>query len=168
MSRSEKDALLAVLRDHKGILIKIIRSYCRNADDWKDLEQEIIVQIWKSLKSYDAQYRMSTWIYRIALNVAISHYRRDRKRQYDKPLEEEIFTLAEDKSHDEHKEKVEVLYRFIDQLNEFDKALVILYMEDRSHSDIAAVMGISVSNVGTRLSRIKNRLKTSITQSNEY
>jgi RNA polymerase sigma factor (sigma-70 family) len=168
MSRSEKDALLQILKDHKGILIKIIRSYCKNQDDWKDLEQEIIVQIWKSLKSYDPQYKMSTWIYRIALNVAISHYRRDKKRQGDTPIEDVIFTLTEETSHDEHQEKVDLLYRFIGNLNEFDKAMVILYLEDRSHSDIASIMGITTTNVGTRLSRIKNKLRTSITQSNEY
>ncbi len=131
------------------------------------LEQEIIIQLWKSLKSYDDSFKLSTWIYRIALNVAISHYRRDKKRQDKAPLEEVIFTLTEDTSHSEHHERVEQLYKFIGQLNEFDKALIILYLEDKSHNEIASIMGVTATNVGTRLSRIRHRLKSAFTELNE-
>jgi RNA polymerase sigma-70 factor (ECF subfamily) len=161
VSASEKERFIRIIRDHKGILAKIIRSYCKNPDDWKDLEQEMIIQLWKALKDYDDQYKLSTWIYRIALNVAISHYRRDRKRINDTPLDEAIFQLAEDKYQEEHSERRQLLYDFIGQLDEFDRALIILYLEDNNHKEIGEIMGITETNVSTRLNRIKNKLKTS-------
>ena len=160
MSLSEKERFIGILRDYKGILTKIIRSYCKNSEDWKDLEQEIIIQLWRALKNYDASYKLSTWVYRIALNVAISHYRRDLKRKNDAPLEEALFQVTADPAQEPYTERRELLYGFIDKLNEFDKALIILYLEDNTHKEIADVMGITETNVSTRLNRIKTKLKS--------
>jgi len=159
VSTSEKDRFIGIIRSHKGILAKIIRSYCKNPDDWKDLEQEIVIQLWKSFKQYDERYKLSTWIYRIALNVAISHYRRDLKRKNDTPLEEAIFVLAEDPATQEHQERLKNLYEFINQQNALDKGLLILYLEENTHKEIADIMGVTESNVGTRLNRVKQKLK---------
>jgi RNA polymerase sigma factor (sigma-70 family) len=160
VSISEKERFIGILRDYRGILTKIIRSYCKNSDDWKDLEQEIIIQLWRALKNYDATYKLSTWIYRIALNVAISHYRRDLKRKNDAPLEEALFYVTADAAQEPDAERREQLYGVIDKLNAFDKALIILYLEGNGHKEIAEVMGITETNVSTRLNRIKTRLKT--------
>lgn len=160
MSVSEKERFIGILRDYRGILTKIIRSYCKNSDDWKDLEQEIIIQLWRALKHYDATYKLSTWIYRIALNVAISHYRRDLKRKDNAPLEEALFYVSADPAQEPYSERRELLYGFIEKLNAFDKALIILYLEANSHKEIAEIMGITETNVSTRLNRIKTKLKS--------
>ncbi|MCD9015456.1 RNA polymerase sigma factor [Parachryseolinea silvisoli] len=166
MSLSEKERFIGILRDYRGILTKIIRSYCKNPDDWKDLEQEIIIQLWRALKHYDATYKMSTWIYRIALNVAISHYRRDLKRKNDGPLEEALFHVDADPAQEPYAERRELLYSVINQLNAFDKALIILYLEANSHKEIAEILGITETNVSTRLNRIKTKLKSLFSTSN--
>lgn len=166
MSVSEKERFIGILRDYKGILTKIIRSYCKNPDDRQDLEQEIIIQLWRALKNYDATYKLSTWIYRIALNVAISHYRRELKRKNDAPLEEALFHVTADPAQDPYTERRELLYSFITKLNEFDRALIILYLEANSHKEIAEILGISETNVSTRLNRIKTKLKSSFSTFN--
>lgn len=166
MSLSEKERFIGILRDYRGILTKIIRSYCKNSDDWKDLEQEIIIQLWRALKTYDARYKLSTWIYRIALNVAISHYRRHLKRKNDAPLEEALFHVAADPAEETSRERSEWLYSIINKLNEFDKALIILYLEENSHREIAEIMGMTETNVSTRLNRIKTKIKALFSTSN--
>ncbi|MBT1708408.1 sigma-70 family RNA polymerase sigma factor [Fulvivirgaceae bacterium PWU5] len=160
MSLSEKERFIGILRDYRGILTKIIRSYCKNPDDWKDLEQEIVIQLWRALKNYDATYKLSTWVYRIALNVAISHYRQGLKRKNDAPLEEALFQVTADPAEELYTERRELLYGFITKLNEFDKAVIILYLEANSQKEIAEIMGISETNVSTRLHRIKTKLKS--------
>jgi RNA polymerase sigma factor (sigma-70 family) len=110
---------------------------------------------------------LSTWIYRIALNVAISHYRRDVRRKNDAPLEEALFCVTLDPAHEHDTENRELLYGFIDKLNEFDKALIILYLEANSQKEIAEIMGITETNVSTRLSRIKTKLKSSFSTFNQ-
>jgi RNA polymerase sigma-70 factor (ECF subfamily) len=166
VSLSEKERFIGILRDYRGILTKIIRSYCKNSDDWKDLEQEIIIQLWRALKNYDTTYTLSTWVYRIALNVAISHYRRELKRKNNGPLEEALFHVITDPAEEVYTERRELLYGFITQLNEFDKAVIILYLEANSHKEIAEIMGISETNVSTRLNRIKTKLKSSFSTFN--
>jgi RNA polymerase sigma factor (sigma-70 family) len=165
VSLSEKERFIGILRDYRGILTRIIRSYCKNSDDWKDLEQEIIIQLWRALKNYDATYKLSTWIYRIALNVAISHYRRDQKRKNDAPLEEALFHIADDPAQEMYRERRELLYDIIHKLNEFDRALIVLYLEENSYREIAEVMGMTETNVSTRLNRIKTKLKSLLSPS---
>ncbi len=132
---SEKEWFIGILKENKRILYKVVYAYCHSSEDRKDLEQEIIIQLWKSLKSYNKDFKLSTWIYKVALNVAISHYRRDFKRKkINTPYDGTIFLLAEeDDSAQEHINKTELLYKFINQLDEFSKAIIILYLEDKSY-----------------------------------
>lgn len=166
-SAAEKDDFIRIIKDHRGILYKVIFSYCRDAEDRKDLEQEIIIQLWLSMKHYDEKYKLSTWIYKVALNVAISHYRKDFKRKkVNTSLEEAVFLVAEDDLAEESKSRTELLYRFINQLDAFSKAIIILYIEDNSYKDISEILGISETNVGTKIGRIKKQLKESFSQVN--
>jgi len=159
-STSEKERFIDLLKSNKGILYKITYSYCRGADDRKDLEQEIVIQLWRSLKHYDSRYKLSTWIYRIALNVAISHYRKDVKRQKSNvPINEAIFQIADDDSSKEIEKRDELLAAFISQLDEFNKAIMILYLEDNSYKEISQTLGITETNVGTKINRIKRMIK---------
>lgn len=151
-----------MLNENKGILIKVIRVYCKNSHDWKDLEQEIIIQLWKSFKNYNDKYRLSTWIYRISLNVAISHYRKNRKQQNSMGLDETVFMVTDDDPSEAEHHGRQLLYKFINALDRLNKALIILHLEDHSNKEIAEILGISESNVSTKLNRIKNKFRHTI------
>ena len=152
---------LQLIRDNKGILFKISNSYCRNRDDREDLIQEIIYQLWKSAQSFDANRKFSTWMYQIALNVAISFYRRRQRSGLRIAFggDLHLMELADHPEDPDTEEKIGLLQRFIGEQNELDKALMILYLEERSYREIAEILGITETNVATKLSRIKGRLK---------
>lgn len=148
-----------IIETNKGILLKIARTYCQNPEDRQDLIQEMKVQIWLSLHKFNHQVKITTWLYRVALNVAISFYRKNVNRQNNSiPLSEKAATIPEmDKS--DHEQQLLLLEQFIHQLNDLDKALMLLYLEEKSHAEISDILGISVSNVSTKIARIKERLK---------
>lgn len=156
----KSDTFITVIQTNKGIIYKIASSYSNNSDDRKDLVQEIIVQLWKSFENYNDQYRYSTWIYRIALNVAISFYRKEnRRRKVSNPLSESILNFAETNVTGETDENIGFLQQFISELKEIDKALMLLYLEEKSHKEIAEIIGITETNVATKIGRIKAGLK---------
>ncbi|MGL1885441.1 MAG: sigma-70 family RNA polymerase sigma factor [Reichenbachiella sp.] len=163
MTTSKKE-FIDILKEHKAILYKITRSYCIDPDDRKDLEQEIVIQIWKSLENYNDNYKLSTWIYRIGLNVAISHLRKSGNRKKTlEPIAELTFDLPEDSEEAEIlSERTKILYEVINQLNPLNKALIMLYLDGKSHNEISDIIGISESNVGTKLGRIKSLLQHNI------
>ncbi|MDQ3393791.1 MAG: sigma-70 family RNA polymerase sigma factor [Bacteroidota bacterium] len=158
---AQKEKFVKLINNNKGILYKIISIYCKDLEDRKDLEQEILIQLWKSMPFYNDQYKVSTWIYRIALNVSISFYRKGIKiKKTNTSLTESIFQITEDEGHAEELSKKSLqLQKFIDQLDDFNKAIIILYLEDKSYKEIAEIIGISETNVGTKLNRIKAKLK---------
>ena len=160
-STAEKsDRFISVIQANKGIIYKIANSYCKNDEDRKDLVQEIIFQLWKAFDTYSEQYRYSTWIFRIALNVSISFYRKvSRLHQVYNELPDDILDIAETNDSFEKEEKTETLLLFISELKELDKALMLLYLEEKSTKEIAEIIGISESNVTTRTGRIKAILK---------
>jgi RNA polymerase sigma-70 factor (ECF subfamily) len=148
-----------ILEQHKGILFKVARTYCQNEADRQDLLQEMMIQIWKSLHRYNDNFAITTWLYRIALNVAISFYRKNTHQQNSSlPLTDEMIHIQEEASS-EKQDQLNLLEQFISEFNDLDKALVLLYLEDKSHAEIAEIMGLSVTNVGTKLGRIKEKLK---------
>lgn len=148
-----------VLEAHKLIIFKISNTYCHDPEDQKDLVQEVIFQLWSSFGAYDEQYKLSTWIYRIALNVAISFYRKSSTRQKHLSAVDVSFVQIAQEDTQETSEDVKLLRHFIDQLNELNRALMILYLDGHSHEEIAGILNISKSNVGTKMNRIKNQLK---------
>ncbi|MCE9592944.1 MAG: sigma-70 family RNA polymerase sigma factor [Planctomycetes bacterium] len=151
--------LTDLLRRHAGLIHRIAYAYCRNATDREDVVQEIAVQLWRSRERYDARFAETTWVYRIALNVAISFHRREFEyRERRLPIDAHAITIAA-ASEAQPSEDVELLLRCIDELGAFEKALVLLYLDGNEHAVIAEVLGISVSNVGTKLLRIKDGLR---------
>lgn len=162
---SEKEKFIGLVNENRRILYKVVYSYCSDAEDRKDLEQEIFIQLWKSFRNYNEAYKISTWFYKIALNVAISHYRKDLKRNNSNTsLEEEVFQISEDYSANEQKSNIDQLNTFIAQLDPFNKAIIMLYLDDNSYKEIATALGITETNVGTKMSRIKKQLKEWFTQ----
>jgi RNA polymerase sigma-70 factor (ECF subfamily) len=147
-----------VVDQHKKILYKVCNSYCRNRDDRDDLAQEIIVQLWRSFGNFDERYRFSTWMYRIALNVAISFYRRENRRTRYVISDEEHLLEAIDETKNQP-EEIRLLYEFIEGLDPLNKALVLLYLDGNSYQEIAEVLGISETNVATKISRLKSKMK---------
>jgi RNA polymerase sigma factor (sigma-70 family) len=148
----------ARLEEHKKILYKICNSYCRDRDARDDLAQEIIIQLWQSFGKYDESRRFSTWMYRIALNVAISFYRRERTRTRHVISDEEHVLEAANETESQS-EEMQVLYQFIEGLDPLNKALVLLYLDGNNYQEIAEVVGISETNVATKISRLKSTMK---------
>jgi RNA polymerase sigma factor (sigma-70 family) len=148
----------ARLEEHKKILYKICNSYCRDRDARDDLAQEIIIQLWQSFGKYDESRRFSTWMYRIALNVAISFYRRERTRTRHVISDEEHVLEAANETESQS-EEMRVLYQFIEGLDPLNKALVLLYLDGNNYQEIAEVVGISETNVATKISRLKSKMK---------
>ena len=155
-----KDEFLNLVKENRGIIFKICNSYCPNKNQREDLAQEIIFQLWKSYGTFNNIYKFSTWMYRIALNVAISFYRKESRTAQSISFIE-IVPEVEDKkeSYYETAENISRLQQFINELKELDKALMILYLEEKNHQEIADILGITETNVATKLSRIKQKLK---------
>ena len=147
---------LEVIHDHQGIVHKVCRVYRDNKEDQEDLFQEIIYQLWKSYSAFKGESKISSWIYRIALNTAIAVYRKSKiSIDYYEDFPEHIHP-SNDKTISENEER---LFWALRQLNDSEKAVISLYLEDFSYQEIAAITGLSESNVGVRLNRIKNKLK---------
>lgn len=163
MEGDKKYRFIQTIDDHKKIIYKIVNSYCQNREDRKDLEQEIIIQLWKSFDKYDDNYKYSTWMYRIALNVAISFYRKERKWSLKSDFynEASIFDMVEETGENEAEleGQLKLLQTFINNLNELNKALMLLYLEEKNHDEIAEILGITKTNVATKIGRIKLKLK---------
>lgn len=164
---TDRQEFLRLIQENKGIIFKICHSYCRHKDDREDLAQEIIYQLWRSGQRFNANYKFSTWMYRIALNVAISFYRSERRTQARVSLAADWQFLDPADHPDDTAvmdEKIDRLQQFIRELGELDRALMILYLEERSYREIAEILGITETNVATKLNRIKMGLKQKFSQ----
>lgn len=157
-----------ILNEHKGIIFKIVNYYCKNVDNRKDLEQEIMIQIWLSHKKYNDTYAWSTFIYRIALNVSMSFYHKE-KRVKNNFLNVKLFTEMQDCDDSPliSDRDLRVLDEFIFQLNDINKALMILYLHSKTYAEIADVLGISATNVSTKINRMKTQLKIYFKEHND-
>ena len=152
-----------LLERHRGIVFKVANTYAWLPDDRADLAQEIAAQLWRAFPGYDPARSFSTWMYRVALNVAISFVRGDRHRQrHAVPLDEDLHDIATEGDDHETGQQVRALHRFIARLEPLNRALLLLYLEDRSHREIADILGISESNVATKLGRLKQRIRDAI------
>jgi RNA polymerase sigma factor (sigma-70 family) len=158
-ARGETD-FLAHLERHQGIVRKVALSYSRSAADRRDLEQEIVAQLWKSWPGYDGTRPFATWMYRVALNVAISIARSQRWQQPDvASLDDAGDALAIDRDDAEREHGVRELRQFIAGLDELNRALILLWLDELSYKEIADVLGISETNVATRINRAKQSLR---------
>ncbi|MGX5729837.1 RNA polymerase sigma factor [Pseudoxanthomonas beigongshangi] len=152
------------LERHRGIVFKVAGTYCRNPDDRAELAQEIASQLWQAYPRFDPARPFSTWMYRIALNVAISFVRDDsQRRRHAIPLDDQLHDIADPHAADPQAEQqVRVLHRFIHAQAPLDRALLLLYLEDRSYREMSEILGISETNVATKISRLKQRIRNEL------
>jgi RNA polymerase sigma factor (sigma-70 family) len=158
--QNNKEEFIKRMNEHKLIIYKICNSYCKNQYDRDDLAQEITYQLWKSYNHFNGAVKFSTWMYRVALNVAITFYRKTKTGEAIIKLAEPD-TEIEDSNEDtaDLEKNINTLQQFLNELKELDKALMILFLEEKSYSEIAEILGITETNVATRISRIKDKLK---------
>ncbi len=155
---SAQAPFLAALEAHRGILVSVAAGYCRDNASREDVVQSIVTELWHAYPRYDGRVRFSTWMYRIAVNTAISYFRRSQRHADTVGVDPQHFdTLAAPRT--EHDERRAVLDDLLASLDELQRALVVLYLDGNSYAEIAGVLGISETNVATKLSRIKERLR---------
>ena len=148
-----------------GSILKISRAYTNTTHDREDLINDIALELWKAYPKFNGDSKISTWFYRIALNVSMNY---KRKKKPDIMLYHEVnqIKVSDWLNKEEDNEQIDLLYECIDNLNEFNKAIIILYLDGNSHDEISMITGISKTNVGTRISRIKEQLKEIANQKN--
>ncbi|MBP6025141.1 RNA polymerase sigma factor [Ferruginibacter sp.] len=157
----KKKIFIAAIQENEGLIYKVATFYTNNKDDRDDVVQEIIYSLWKSFDSFKQNSSLSTWMYQVAMNVAVFHLKRSKKAVTTIPIDTDLLNSPESIA-DNAEEKLKILQAHIRDLNLLDKGIVMLYLESKSHEEIAQIIGISKTNVGTRLSRIKEKLKTKI------
>lgn len=146
------------VEQHKKILYKVCNAYCRDRDSREDLAQEIMFQLWRSFGKFDGRCQFSTWMYRIALNVAISFYRSESTRTRHVFSDEQrlLQAVVEPESQPE---ELRLLYEFIAALDPLSRALILLYLDGNDYQQIAEILGISETNVATKISRLKSKMR---------
>ena len=150
-----------LLQAHRGILYKVAKSYSREADDREDLAQEITVQLWRAFSGFDEeQGRFSTWMYRIALNVAISYYRRERTRTRYVLTDSDRLLLVS--VPEQSSVELDMMYQFIDELDPLNRALVLLYLDGHTYEEMGSVLGLSPTNAATKIHRLKKLLREKV------
>jgi RNA polymerase sigma factor (sigma-70 family) len=155
-----REKFVSIVKEHQRLIYKVCNTYCKDSELRKDLEQDVLEQLWKSLPRFDGRVKISTWIYQVALNTAFLFHRKESKHKANRAtIDESVLTITDSSSNCVMDEKVAKLQRFIGDLDELDKALMLLYLDKNKHKDIAEILGISETNVATKISRIKVRLR---------
>jgi RNA polymerase sigma-70 factor (ECF subfamily) len=165
MKADARDRFAELLQRHRGLVFKVANSYARDPEDRADLAQEITAQLWRAWGSYDPGRPLATWMYRIALNVGISHLRgRSRRDAHHVPLDDSLQDIGFDAGADhEAGQALQRLQQVIARLEPLDRALMLLYLDERSQRDIADILGIGESNVSTKIARLKQRIRNHLT-----
>lgn len=152
---TQHEKFVLLIEKHKRLIYKVCYVYTNSQDDFNDYYQESLLNLWKAFSSFRGDCQEQTWIYRIALNTCISYIRKGRNSLNTIPLQDEI-NMCDDT---EDYSQIQELYQLFNELNDFDKAIIFLYLEDKSYEEIGTIIGISTSNVGVRINRIKEKLK---------
>jgi len=144
---------------NEGIIQKICRLYGHTQPDREDLFQEIVVQLWKAVPTFRGQSKFSTWMYRVSLNTAISDFRKKKRTLPVSETEIDSVEIKSELSDVNEEEKLNTLYTAIGRLPEIDKAIVILYLEDKSYEEMEDILGINTNNLRVKMNRIKEKLR---------
>jgi len=153
------EQFISLLEANLGIILKISKAYTDTLQDKEDLVNDIAYEMWKAFPNFKGKSKVSTWIYRVALNTAMN-YRKNTRKKKDFLQDALRFYSGESSGEIDPDPQIELLYETIAELNEFSKAIILLYLDGHKHDEIAEITGISRTNVGTRISRIKEELKS--------
>lgn len=157
----KEESFTRIIRENEGVIFKITTIYTQSEQDQKDLYQEIVYQLWKSFDSFRNESKISTWMYRVALNTAISQLNKSKKHSSNTGLDRVI--LKQTDNYDaEFENRLKIVYEHIHQLNILEKGLILLLLDGKKYGEISEITGLSITNVGTRISRIKQKLKSRI------
>ncbi len=157
----KEEAFTQVIKEYEGIIFKITTIYSNTADDQKDLYQEIVYQLWKSFDSFRNESKISTWMYRVALNTAITNLRKQKRKVDSIPIDKAVLQHI-DQQDIVMEERVAMLYAQIKKLDTIEKGIILLFLEGKSYDEIAGITGFTSSNIGTRLTRIRQKLKSQL------
>ena len=154
-----------LLEANHRVVAKVCRIYTDKHEDFQDYYQECVVQLWRSFKSFRGASKISTWVYRVCLNVCLTQLRSKKRINITTPEH-----LPDVKMETDYvlEERMEMLYKAIKLLKESDRAIILLYLEDKSYKDMAEILGITVTNVGAKVNRVKNQLKSIINGRKRY
>jgi RNA polymerase sigma-70 factor (ECF subfamily) len=153
-----------LIEKNQGIIHKVCRIYTANEEDFQDLFQEILLQLWKSYKSYKGNSKFTTWMYRVALNTAITLFRKSVKSVNAQEIDSSLYKISDDTEFFDKQEQINRLYEAIKKLSEIERALVLLYLEDLPYKDISDTLGITEINARVKMNRIKAKLKEIMNQ----
>jgi RNA polymerase sigma-70 factor (ECF subfamily) len=156
------------MQEHQALLHKVCNLYCFSLQDKQDLFQEIVIQVWKSYPGFRGEAKFSTWLYRIALNTAISDLRKQKKRVTAAGGTSFPAALEEADYNQEQEEQLQQLYAAIGQLTEVEKALVMLYLDDKSYDEMEEILGINQNNLRVKMNRIKEKLRKLTKEEDEH
>lgn len=148
-----------LIQKNQGIIHKICRIYTINEEDSQDLFQEIVLQLWKSYKSFKGNSKFTTWMYRVALNTAITLFRKSNRKIDTQEIDQNLYKISQDTDYTDKQEQINNLYDAIKKLSEIDRALVLLYLDDLPYKDIAETLGITEVNARVKMKRAKIKLK---------
>jgi len=148
------------LESNQNIVHKVCTLYTNDRDSHNDLFQEITIQLWKAYPKFRGESKFSTWMYRVALNTAITLYRKSKRRVQTQDYESVIFKIKADEYDATQEEQLKLMYKAVKQLGDIDKALVFLYLEDKDYREISETLGISEVNARVKMNRIKKKLRT--------
>ncbi|MGH2667276.1 RNA polymerase sigma factor [Flavobacterium sp.] len=159
MSNALERSFVTQLKENQNIIHKICRLYTQGEDAHNDLFQEITIQLWKAFPKFRGDSKFSTWAYRVALNTAITLYRKSTKTINAIEFETGKHFVSQEEYNYEEEEHIKLLYKAVQQLNDIEKALVFMYLEDKDYEEISETLGISEVNARVKMNRIKTKLK---------
>ncbi|MCC8359226.1 MULTISPECIES: RNA polymerase sigma factor [Salinimicrobium] len=159
MKKQLEHEFVSNLEKHQNIVHKICRMYTNDKDSHNDLFQEITIQLWNAYPKFRGDSKFSTWMYRVALNTAITLYRKSKKELHTQNYDEISFKIKAEAYNDEVEKQLQLMYKAVKELNDIDKALVFLYLEDQSYREISEMLGISEVNARVKMNRIKKTLR---------
>ena len=159
MKSESEESFVKQLKANQNIVHKICRLYTSDQDSHNDLFQEITIQLWKAFPKFRGESKFSTWAYRVALNTAITLYRKNTKSVNTIEFESGRHFVLQEEYNYEEEEHIKLLYKAVQQLNDIEKALVFMYLEDKDYEEIAETLGISEVNARVKMNRIKTKLK---------
>ncbi len=151
------------IEQNQGLIWKVCRTYTYTSADSEDLFQEIVFQLWKSHGNFKGNSKFTTWMYRVALNTAITLYRKEKKRGYSTKIEDKHLGFEDHSESQEKKERIDNLYAAIKQLSEIERALTLMYLDEIPYKEISHTLGISEVNARVKMNRIKTKLKQLMT-----